>query len=124
MLLTTCLMLTPALAGPALAPPQSSRPTSKPASRPTSVHEAERTRPMQMVEGQPMYTVLEQDGIPAIDEPSWITTTEAFDTMADDETVLGMVGKDGTAKALSTWHLDRHEIVNDVLDGRPISATW
>ena len=121
-LLSTCLTL--ALAGPALPGPQSSRPTSKPTSRPASVHETKRSRPMQMVEGQPMYTVLEQDGIPAIDEPSWITTTEAFDTMADDETVLGMVGKDGTAKALSTWHLDRHEIVNDVLDGRPISATW
>ena len=38
--------------------------------------------------------------------------------------MLGVVGRDGTPKAYSAWHLDEHEIVNDLLDGEPIAATW
>ena len=41
-----------------------------------------------------------------------------------DEEELDGIGRDGTAKAYSTWHLDTHEIVNDVIDGEPIAATW
>ena len=49
---------------------------------------------------------------------------EADAFMDPDETVLGVVGADGTAKCYSAWQLDGHEIVNDVLDGQPITATW
>jgi hypothetical protein len=43
--------------------------------------------------------------------------------MRDDEMVLGVF--DGQqARAWSTWHLDRHEIVNDRLRETPIAATW
>ena len=44
--------------------------------------------------------------------------------MQANETVLGVVGKNGTAKCYSAWQLDSHEIVNDELDGTPIAATW
>ena len=44
--------------------------------------------------------------------------------MLPDEPVLGVVGQDGTAVAYSAWQLDGHEIVNDVVDGVPIAATW
>jgi hypothetical protein len=44
--------------------------------------------------------------------------------MSPGETVLGVVGTDGTAKAYSTWHLDTHETVNAEIDGEPIAATW
>jgi hypothetical protein len=27
-------------------------------------------------------------------------------------------------RAYSTWQLDRHEIVNDVFEGRPVAVTW
>ncbi len=78
----------------------------------------------ELVEGTPMYTVLPVDAIPAIDAPTFATGDEAAALMRPGETVLGVVGADGTAKAYSTWHLDSHEIVNDVLDGDPIAATW
>jgi hypothetical protein len=43
--------------------------------------------------------------------------------MQDDELVIGV--NDGTeAKAYSTWLLDNHEIVNDVIGNTPIAVTW
>ncbi len=76
------------------------------------------------IEGEALVTALPPDGIPAIDEPEFITADEADAFMDPDETVLGVVGADGTAKCYSAWQLDGHEIVNDVLDGQPITATW
>ena len=71
-----------------------------------------------------MYTLLEPGGIPAIDEPRFAEAAEADAFLEPDEPVLGIVGRDGTAKAYSAWHLDGHEVVNDDLDGEPIAATW
>jgi hypothetical protein len=81
-------------------------------------------RPFELVEGEPMYDVLPPDGIPAIDEPAFVSAQEAEAFLARDEPVLGVVGVDGTAKCYSAWHLEAHEIVNDELDGEPIAATW
>jgi hypothetical protein len=67
-------------------------------------------------------TVLPRDAIPAIDRPEFQPATEAR-VMADDELVIGLVGQH-EQRAYSTWQLDRHEIVNDVLEGRPIAVTW
>lgn len=80
--------------------------------------------PYEMIEGEPMITVLPRDAIPALDAPRFVSVGEALDFLQADETVLGVVGKDGTAKCYSTWQLDGHEIVNDELDGEPIAATW
>ena len=80
--------------------------------------------PSVLVEGEPLLTVLERDAIPALDDPRFETVDEAFERMQPEETVLGVVGPDGTAKAYSTWQLDAHEIVNDELDGVAIAATW
>ena len=82
------------------------------------------TLPSVMVEGEPMFTVLGKDGIPALDDPTFVTAAEASAFMKPEETVLGVVGRDGTAKCYSAWQLDDHEIVNDQLDGEPIAATW
>jgi len=80
--------------------------------------------PYEMVEGEPMFTVVPKDGIPAIDDPVFVSAAAAEAFMQANETVLGVVGKDGTAKCYSAWQLDSHEIVNDELDGTPIAATW
>jgi len=80
--------------------------------------------PYELIEGEPMFTVVPKDGIPAIDEPVFVSASAAEAFMQADETVLGVVGKDGTAKCYSAWQLDSHEIVNDELDGTPIAATW
>ena len=85
---------------------------------------SKQVRPSVLVEGEPMYTVLPKDAIQAIDEPEFVTAVEAAAFMSDSETVIGVVGADGTARCYSAWQLDSNEIVNDTLDGRPIAATW
>lgn len=83
-----------------------------------------RELPFEMVEGEPMYQVLPAEAIPAIDEPVFVDAQAADAFLATDEPVLGVVGRNGTAKCYSAWHLDAHEIVNDEVDGEPIAATW
>ena len=90
----------------------------------TSEEPAKREFESVLVEGVPMYSVLPKDGIPAIREPEFVGADQAADFMSDSETVIGVVGANGTARCYSAWQLDSHEIVNDVLDGRPIAATW
>ena len=68
-------------------------------------------------------TVLPKDRIPSIDFPFFIAAAEAGGIMADDELVIG-VSIDGDHRAYSVPHLSRHEIVNDVVGGRPIAVTW
>lgn len=80
--------------------------------------------PHEVVEGQNMYTLLPPGGIPAIDEPRFVTAAEAEEFLQPEEPMLGVIGADGTAKAYSAWHLDGHEVVNDDLDGEPIAVTW
>ncbi len=74
------------------------------------------------VSGDRVYNILPPDGIPAIDDPHLVGADEA-DFMKDDEPVVG-IARNGEAKAYSLWGLDRHEIVNDVIDGEPIAVTW
>ncbi len=106
---------------------------SPPSQRPADVTRADdasqegrsrRFEAARLIEGEPIYSVVAKDGIPAIDNPTFVSADLAASFMAPGETVLGVVGRDGTARAYSTWVLDRHEIVNDVLDGLPIMATW
>jgi len=67
--------------------------------------------------------VLPRDAIPAIDAPEFEPADRADRAMADEELVIGLVGE-RERRAYSTWQLDRHEIVNDVFEGRPIAVTW
>jgi hypothetical protein len=72
-----------------------------------------------------MVTVLRPDAVPALTNPVFVSRAEADKWMAEDEPVLGLVDPvTGQAKAYSLWHLDRHEIVNDKLGGKPIAVTW
>ena len=57
-------------------------------------------------------------------DPVFVSADEADEFLEPDEPVLGVVGADGSARAYSAWHLEGHEIVNDVLAGLPIAATW
>lgn len=72
-----------------------------------------------------LVTVLPPDAIPALSNPEFISRQEAERVMQEEEPVLGLVDPvTGQAKAYSLWHLDRHEIVNDRLGGKPIAVTW
>ncbi len=78
----------------------------------------------QTVDGEPIYHVLPLDAIPAIYHPEFVPGEQAAKIMDPAEQVIGVIGPAGTAVAYSTWYLDEHEIVNDVLDGVPLAATW
>ena len=69
-----------------------------------------------------LQAVLPRDAIPSIDKPTFEPASQAR-SLDDREPVLGVVGA-LEQRAYSTWHLDRHEIVNDVFEGTPIAVTW
>jgi hypothetical protein len=64
-----------------------------------------------------------KDGIPAIDDPRFISVAEADQFLEDLEPVIFFqIGDDARAYPLQilTWH----EIVNDVVDGKPVTVTF
>nr|WP_242500723.1 DUF3179 domain-containing protein [Tropicimonas sp. IMCC6043] len=64
-----------------------------------------------------------RDGIPAILEPSFIRAAQ--ETRLDErEPVMSYVPEKGPARAYPIRYLMWHEIVNDVVDGRPIAITF
>ncbi len=76
-----------------------------------------------VIDGDPVLKLIPKDTIVPIDAPEMVPAAEAAEFMRDDELVLGVF--DGQqARAWSTWHLDRHEVVNDRLGETPIAATW
>jgi hypothetical protein len=90
---------------------------------PALVAVAQRDAPSREIRGDPMYLVLPQDAIPAIDDPELTPVIEVGKRAHPDEPFLGFV-HDGEAHAYSTWLLEGHEIVNDVVGGKAIAATW
>ena len=62
------------------------------------------------------------DGIPPIDEPRFVAS-DAVDFLDDDEPVLALMVGDET-RAYPVQVLIWHEIVNDTLDGIPVSVTY
>ena len=70
-----------------------------------------------------MVTLLPRDGIPAIDNPHFLTVEEANRVYADDELVIG-VEFNGDARAYSIPLLSSHEIVNDTVGGVKLAVTW
>ena len=81
------------------------------AARPTAERELE------------IITLLPKDGIPAIDNPVFVSVEEADLQYEPDELVIG-VQFDGDARAYSIPLLSSHEIVNDTVGGRKIAVTW
>ena len=75
------------------------------------------------IRGHTMYTLMEPGGIPAIFEPEFVSI-EIADSFYYDEEPLIAVSSGDVARGYSTWHLDHHEIVNDMLKGTAIAVTW
>lgn len=63
------------------------------------------------------------DGIPPIDDPKFVTVTEADEWLNDPEPVL-VVDIDGDVRAYPIQILMWHEIVNDTVGGVPLSVTY
>ena len=75
------------------------------------------------VHGHTMYTLLNPGEIPAIFEPEFMPVSQSDRFFYPEEPL--MVVRDGDiAKAYSTWQLDRHEVVNDYINGKAITVTW
>ena len=85
------------------------------ASRP--VHLKSRSTALQLVE------VLSRDSIPAIDNPTFLSSGEASAHLSGDEFVIGLSIAD-EQRAYPTAFLSSHEIVNDVVGGIPVAVTW
>ena len=68
-------------------------------------------------------TILGCDGIPAILDLVFAAPAEALAQLEPSERVLG-VAINGDHRAYPLNLLSRHEIVNDTVDGKPISVTW
>lgn len=65
--------------------------------------------------------VLERGRIASIDKPEFVTASEA--EVAGDSWMMGLL-IDGEARAYSLSLLNHHEVVNDVVGGKPVAAVW
>lgn len=70
-----------------------------------------------------LVTVRPRDTIPAILEPAFARVEDASEWMESDELILGLE-IEGDVRAYPIRILSRHEVVNDVVGGTPIAATW
>ena len=91
--------------------------------RQTPTEDRSKTQESRNYDELEIVTLLPQDGIPAIDDPEFLSAKEADEEYAPDELVIG-VNYDGDARAYSIPYLSGHEIVNDTVAGRKISVTW
>lgn len=77
----------------------------------------------ELVEGSPLYHLIPRGWIAPVNHPRFASVDDAADFMADDEPVL-VVARGDDVRVYSTWYLDGHEVVNDVIDGQPVAVTW
>ncbi len=98
-------------------------PSSTDTTLPTSTIPSEDLAPPTAERELEIITLLPKDGIPAIDNPVFISAAEADLQYEPDELVIG-VQFDGDARAYSIPMLSSHEIVNDTVGGRKIAVTW
>ena len=68
-------------------------------------------------------TVIGYDAIPAILAPEIVSAEIADGWMAPSEQVIGL-SVNGEHRAYSIPMLSRHEIVNDIVGGKPVAVTW
>ncbi len=63
------------------------------------------------------------DGIPSIDDPKYVTVSEADEWIQEDELVLAIMYK-GIKRVYPLQVMVWHEIVNDVIAGEPVLITY
>ena len=119
---------TPVVSQPSPTPVPSTA-TAEPQASPIAVATPTSTPTPEVLEPPPkrdfdVITLLPPDAIPAISNPGFYASLEASDeSYGDDDLVLG-IEIDGDARAYSVPLLSRHEIVNDVVGGKPVAVTW
>jgi hypothetical protein len=63
-----------------------------------------------------------RDCIPSIDSPKYVAAAEATHLAEDDRVIA--ISLNGDKRAYPARILDRHEIVNDTIGGKPVAVTW
>ena len=70
-----------------------------------------------------IHYIIARDQIPAILDPQFLDASEAIEAYNEHEQVLGL-SIDGDHRAYPIPFLSQHEIVNDVVGGKPVAVTW
>ena len=68
-------------------------------------------------------SLLPKDAIPAIFDPRFVDADAANEQLLPEDLVIG-VSINGEHRAYGVAYLSNHEVVNDVVGGRPIAVTW
>lgn len=63
-----------------------------------------------------------RDCIPSIDSPKYVPASEAHHVAEDDRVIA--ISVNGDKRAYPARIMDRHEIVNDTIGGKPVAVTW
>ncbi len=74
------------------------------------------------IEGSSAVRSVPKDAVPTIDNPPFVGASRAT-FMEPEEMIIG-VSDGAVTRAYSTWLLNRYEIVNDRIGGKPIVVTW
>jgi hypothetical protein len=80
-------------------------------------------QPADAVPDSALVDVLSPDSIPSIDDPEFVSPREASAWLADREPVVSL-DLGGEARAYPAQILTWHEIVNDVVGGKPVTVTY
>ena len=70
-----------------------------------------------------LVTLLGFDAIRSIENPVFLDRADADELYDPGELVLG-IEIEGDTRAYSVPLLSRHEVVNDVVGGKPVAITW
>ena len=70
-----------------------------------------------------LVTLLPFDAIRSIENPVFLKKTDADNLYDPQELILG-IEIAGDTRAYSVPLLSRHEVVNDVVGGKPVAITW
>ncbi len=100
--------------------PQETTPSADP---PEEVEAQTTRKPATAYADLEIVTLLPRDAIPAIDNPQFLSASEADAFYDADELILG-VSFNGDSRAYSVPFLSNHEIVNDTVGGVKLAATW
>jgi hypothetical protein len=101
-------------ATPASSPGTGSSPATTPRVAPSDLTQLTR---------EDLMSVLSPDSIPSIDEPKFIGSEEAEEWLSAEEPVA-VLEIEGDARAYPFQIMTWHEIVNDVVGGRPVAVTY
>ena len=100
-------------------------PTAEPSGSAPPTVDTQLTLPMEpsAIENRAVSGGPPKDGIPSIDDPSFVSADAVADRLDPGDPVFGLA-RDGEVKAYPQSILVSHEICNDVVGGTPVSVTY